>query len=82
MTKAQAMEIKKVIGATYKTYFQSKSGTMSVRVYSYINSSYNHDEETAKIEKLTKMIEQFSVPFAVKKRTYQGFIHDTDIIIG
>ena len=80
MTKAQAIELKKTInkGRKYTTYFSNKNGTMSVRVYTYINNFYEADKEAQAINELLSIVP--GKAYEIKRRTYQGFIHDTDII--
>ena len=82
MTKAQAAELKKVINqdGRYVTYFSSKAQTLSVRVYSYLNDNYDADTEKQKIVRLLNKASGMRPKYEIKRRTYQGFIHDTDII--
>lgn len=81
MTKEQATELKKDIKKVgkYPVYFSSKSGELSVRVYTYINDNYYPQEEEKCI---TDLMDNLSTEarWFIKHRTYQGFIHDTCII--
>lgn len=80
MDKVQATALRKQINQNkrYPTYYSSKTGKMSVRVYTYINNEYSEPAEKNAINKLLSLVtwEKYSI----KHRTYQGFIHDTDII--
>ena len=81
MTKAQATELKgqiKKVGI-YPMYFSSKTGELSVRVYSYINDRYDPNAEAICIDELRSRIVT-DAEWIIKHRTYQGFIHDTCII--
>ena len=81
MTKEQAAEIKRQLKSLgkYSTYFTSKTGELSVRVYTYINDDYDPAKQTECIEKVLNDIKT-DAEWIVKQRTYQGFIHDTCII--
>lgn len=80
MDKAKATELKKQINQSkrYPTYYFSKTGTMSVRVYTYTNNDYSAPAEEKAIEELLGLTP--GEKYSIKRRTYQGFIHDTDII--
>lgn len=80
MDKAQATALRKQINQNrrYPTYYSSKTGTMSVRVYTYNNNEYSEPTEKKAIEKLLSLTP--GEKYSIKRRTYQGFIHDTDII--
>lgn len=81
MTKADATELKKQIKkvGNYSVYFASKTGELSVRVYSYINDKYDPEAEAMCIDELRNGIIT-DAEWIIKHRTYQGFIHDTCII--
>ena len=81
MTKQESMTLKKMINQEkYTTYFSAKRGTMSVRVYSYINNNYDKEAEKTAIEKVLNLTSEMFTQYEIKRRTYQGFIHDTDLI--
>lgn len=82
MTKQEATEIKKAIkGLPVYVYFQSKTGKLRVRVYTYTR---NYDKETEQkriVELLNRVSESGYRPkYEIDHKTYQGFIHDTDIV--
>lgn len=83
MTKAQAAEIKKIINQDrrYTTYYSSKNETLSIRVYRYINNDYDAEMEKTAIQKVLEKVQDQGYKFEIKHRTYQGFIHETDIIL-
>ena len=80
MTKEQAVELKRLINQDkrYPTYYSSKAQTMSARVYTYTNNAYDAEAERNAIDELLAKVP--GAPYEIKRRTYQGFIHDTDII--
>lgn len=82
MTKQQANEIKKVLKENYFTLYQSKKEQLRVRVYTYINDCYDEKEEKENIIKLLNKISAngYRPQYEIERRTYQGFIHDTNII--
>ena len=84
MIKSQAIELKKAINKEhrYPTYYSSKAQTLSVRVYEYINDKYDTElEKQCIVNLLNKITKLEQRPrYEIKRRTYQGFIHDTDII--
>ena len=82
MTKQVATEIKKAIkGFYFRVYFQSKTGKLRVNVYSY-TSNYDKETERNRISELLNRVSEcgFRPKFEIDYRTYQGFIHDTDIV--
>lgn len=81
MTKAEAKQFKEnYFGKAYTTYYSSKTESMSVRVYSYINNAYNPETEKAEITNFMNLVKDAPFKYEVIHRTYQGFIHDTCII--
>ena len=83
MTKAESKKVKSLInteGDKYTATHSDKTGLLSIRVYTYINNNYDPEREAEAIEKLVGKLG--GMEYQVKRRTYQGFIHDTDIIIG
>lgn len=80
MTKQEATEIKKAIKG-FAVYFQSKTGKLRVRAYTY-TSNYDKETEQKKIiELLNRVSESGHRPkYEIEHKTYQGFIHDTDIV--
>lgn len=85
MTKTIANDMRTTInsyGKRYATYFSSKAQTLSFRVYSYTNNTYDKEmEEYAIIGLLNKVAHAgYRNSYKIVKRTYQGFIHDTDVI--
>lgn len=83
MTKAEAKDIKNKfnINKMYTTYFSSKTGELSVRVWSYVNNNNDEKRENEEIYKFMEMVKDTPYKFEIKHRTYQGFIHDTCVII-
>lgn len=81
MTKQEANEIKKAL-PHYTTYYVSKKETLRVRVYSYINNSYNPKEEADSIVEALNLLTKKGLrpEYTIERKTYQGFIHDTDIL--
>ena len=81
MTKQQAGEIKKAIKG-YPVYFQSKTGKLRVRVYTYINDAYDKECEAKGIVELLNRVSKsgFRSKYDIEHKTYQGFIHDTLIV--
>lgn len=82
MTKAEGSDLKKIINTEkkYKTYFSSKAGTLSVRVYTYTNSDYHPADEKNAINTLINSLGANCPSYTIIRRTYQGFIHDTDVL--
>lgn len=82
MTKQEANEIKKVLNSKYTIYFQSKSGKLRVRVYTYLNNDYEKEyEQKSIIEILNKLSANGYRPkYEIDRKTYQGFIHHTDVV--
>lgn len=82
MTVQEANEIKKVLNGKYTVYFQSKQGKLRVRVYTYLNNDYKKSDEWGSIlELLSKLSENGYRPkYGLDHKTYQGFIHHTDIV--
>ena len=80
MTKQEATEIKKAIKG-FTVYFQSKTGKLRVRAYTY-TSNYDKETEQKKIiELLNKVSDSGLRPkYEIEHKTYQGFIHDTNIL--
>ena len=81
MTKQEANVFKKNHCKAYTTYFSAKAGTMSVRVYSYINNAYNEEEERKALSAFYNETKAEPFSYEIKRRTYQGFIHDTCVIV-
>lgn len=83
MTKAEAKDIKNKFNTNkrYTTYFSSKTGELSVRVWSYINNNNDEKRENEEISKFMEMVKDTPYKLEIKNRTYQGFIHDTCVII-
>lgn len=81
MTKADVSTIKKIIGNEYTTYFVSKTRKLRIRVYSYINNDRNEEERTNAIFGLIDKIKNTPFTVSIEERTYQGFIHDTIVIV-
>lgn len=83
MTKEQAEKIKKVINKDrhYTTNFQKKTGELRVRVYTYTDAK-DYDPEVEK-ERIKLVVDKFdTLLYRIDRRTYQGFIHDTSVVIG
>lgn len=88
MTKKEAEALKKVINADrhYTTYFVNKTGALRVRVYSYDGvangENYSPAKERAEIAKLLNKVSNFGIrpKFEIDHKTYQGFIHDTNVV--
>lgn len=81
MTKQEAIEIKKAIKG-FTVYFQSKTGKLRVRVYTY-TSNYDKETEQKKIVELLNRVVSgcgYRPKYEIEHKTYQGFIHDTDIV--
>lgn len=81
MTKGEVKNIKALLNGKYTSYYSSKTESLSVRVYSYINNSFNPDEEKKEIDNFMELIKNSTFSTEVLHRTYQGFIHDTCIIV-
>ena len=81
MTKQEANEIKKAIKG-YTVYFQSKTGKLRVRVYTYINDAYDKECEHKRIVELLNRVSKngYRPKYEIDHKTYQCFIHDTDIV--
>jgi hypothetical protein len=81
MTKAEAKAYReKYSTERNQMYFSSKTGTMSIRVYTYINNEYDEKDENERISKWLERVKEEPFKHSIKRRTYQGFIHDTCII--
>ena len=80
MTKQEATEIKKAIKG-FTVYFQSKTGKLRVRAYTY-TSNYDKETEQKRIVELLNRVSEsgYRPKYEIEHRTYQGFIHDTDIV--
>ena len=80
MTKQEATEIKKAIKG-FTVYFQSKTGKLRVRAYTY-TSNYDKETEQKKIVELLNRVSEsgYRPKYEIEHKTYQGFIHDTDIV--
>ena len=80
MTKQQATEIKKAIKG-FTVYFQSKTGKLRVTAYTY-TSNYDKETEQKRIVELLNRVSEsgYRPKYEIEHRTYQGFIHDTDIV--
>lgn len=80
MTKQEATEIKKAIKG-FTVYFQSKTGNLRVRAYTY-TSNYDKETEQKRIVELLNRVSEsgYRPKYEIEHRTYQGFIHDTDIV--
>ncbi len=81
MTATEAKAFKKLLGTAYKTYYSSKTESMSVKVYSYINNEYDAEREKSRVDKFMNLIKNTAFSTEIIHRTYQGFIHDTCIIV-
>lgn len=81
MTKYEANEIKKFIKG-YPVYFQSKTGKLRVRAYTYINYSYDKALELERICELLNILSCNGLrpKYEIEHKTYQGFIHDTLVV--
>lgn len=82
MTKEQAEKIKKVINKDrhYTTNFQKKTGELRVRVYTYTDIK-DYDPEIEE-ERIKSVVDKFdTLLYRIDHRTYQGFIHDTSVVI-
>lgn len=81
MKKIEAKAIKKAIGADHSTYYSSKNESLSVIVYSFINHDYDAEKEKERIISLLNLVSDIARPkYEIKRRTYQGFIHNTNVI--
>lgn len=82
MTKQEANEIKKGLKGDYTVYFQSKTGKLRVRAYTYCNNNYDKDIEQKNIIKLLNRVsaDGHRPIYEIEHKTYQGFIHDTCIV--
>ena len=80
MTKQQATEIKKAIKG-FTVYFQNKTGKLRVIVYKY-TSNYDKETEQKRIVELLNRVSLsgYRPKYEIDHKTYQGFIHDTDIV--
>lgn len=82
MTKAEAKVIKELVkGSFHHNYYGSKTESMSCRVYTYINDDYDAEFERDRISKFMELIKDTGLSTEVIHRTYQGFIHDTCVIV-
>ena len=81
MTKADVKDLKSRLTGKYTTYFSSKTGELSVRVWSYINNSNDVKKESEAINNFMEMVKDTPYNYEIKHRTYQGFIHDTCVIV-
>lgn len=80
MTKQEATEIKKAIKG-FTVYFQSKNGKLRVRAYTYTRNYDKETEQKSIVDLLNRVSESGYRPkYEIEHRTYQGFIHDTDIV--
>jgi hypothetical protein len=81
MTKLQANEIKKVLHGDYVVYFQSKTGKLRVRAYTFYDDFDKEFEQKRIAELLNKVSASgFRPKFSIEHKTYQGFIHFTNIL--
>lgn len=80
MTKQESIEIKKAIKG-FVVYFQSKTGKLRVKAYTY-TSNYDKEIEHDRILELLNIVSLSGhrPKFVIEYKTYQGFIHNTDII--
>ncbi len=80
MTKQDSVVIKNVIKG-YPVYFQSKTGKLRVRAYTY-TCNYDKVAEDNAILNLLKLVSDSGhrPQFDIEHKTYQGFIHDTYIV--
>lgn len=80
MTKQEATEIKKTIKG-FPVYFQSKTGKLRVKAYT-CTSNYDKETEQKKIVELLNKVSEggYRPKYEIEHKTYQGFIHDTDIV--
>lgn len=81
MTKQEATEIKKAFKGDYSVYFQSKTGKLRVRVYTYYKDYDKEYEQKKIVELLNKVSASGHRPkYEIDHKTYQGFIHDTFVV--
>ena len=80
MIRQEATEIKKAFKG-FPVYFQSKTGKLRVRAYTY-KSNYDKETEQKRIVELLNRVSEsgYRPKYEIEHKTYQGFIHDTDIV--
>lgn len=80
MTKQEATKIKKLIKG-FTVYFQSKTGKLRVIAYTY-TSNYDKETEQKRILELLNRVSEsgYRPKYEIEHKTYQCFIHDTDIV--
>lgn len=81
MTRSEVTEFKKALIGRYTSYYSKANESLSVRVYSYINNSYDPETEDKAVKEFKELIKDKSYKTEIKHRTYQGFIHDTCVIV-
>ena len=80
MTKQEATKIKKPIKG-FTVYFQSKTGKLRVKAYTY-TSNYDKETEQKRILELLNRVSKsgYRPKSEIEHITYQGFIYDTLIV--